>query len=61
VTTAWQVEHPLIPKVQEGATFRIEVTEGAPAQVHPRDGRMAWDRARTPTNTKLRPREERSA
>ena len=55
VTTAWRIEHPLIPKVQEGATFKVDVTEGSPEQVHPRDGRMIWDRMRTPEDTKLRP------
>lgn len=54
VTTAWTVDAGLVPKVQEGAGFKVDVVDGHPEQVHPRDGRMAWDRTRTPEDPKMR-------
>lgn len=54
VTTAWTVDAGLVPKVQEGAGFKVDVVEGHPEQVHPRDGRMRWDRTRTPDDPKVR-------
>ena len=53
VTTAWTVDAGLVPKVQEGAGFKADVVDGHPEQVHPRDGRMAWDRTRTPEDPKV--------
>lgn len=55
VTTAWTVEAGLVPRVVEGASFKVDVVEGRPEQVHPRDGRMAWDRTRTPEDPRVRP------
>ena len=54
VTTAWTVDAGLVPKVVEGGAFKVEVVEGQPEQVHPRDGRMRWDRTRTPDDPKVR-------
>lgn len=54
VTTAWTVDAGLVPKVQEGTGFKVDVAEGHPEQVHPRDGRMRWDRTRTPEDPKMR-------
>ena len=53
VTTAWTVDAGLVPKVVTGATFTVDVVEGRPEQVHPRDGRMRWDRTRTPEDPKV--------
>ncbi len=54
VTTAWTVDAGLVPKVVAGATFKVDVVDGHPEQVHPRDGRMHWDRIRTPADPKAR-------
>ncbi|HMQ27146.1 MAG TPA: hypothetical protein PKA98_14240 [Acidimicrobiales bacterium] len=54
VTTAWTVDAGLVPKVVEGASFQVDVVEAHPEQVHPRDGRMHWDRTRTPDDPKVR-------
>lgn len=53
VTTAWTVDAGLVPKVVAGATFKVDVVEGRPEQVHPRDRRMRWDRTRTPEDPKV--------
>lgn len=54
VTTAWTVDAGTVPKVVDGARFKVDVAEGHPEQVHPRDGRMRWDRTRTPKDPKVR-------
>ena len=53
VTTAWTVDAGLVPKVVVGAAFKVDVVDGHPEQVHPRDGRMSWDRTRTPEDPKV--------
>lgn len=53
VTTAWTVDAGLVPKVQESATFKADVVEGKPEQVHPRDGRTTRDAIRTPDDPKV--------
>ena len=54
VTTAWTVDAGLVPKMAAGGTFKLDVVEGHPEQVHPRDGRMHWDGIRTPVDPKVR-------
>ena len=54
VTTAWTVDAGVVPRVVEGATFKVDVVDGHPERVHPRDGRMDWDRIRTPEDPKVR-------
>ena len=54
VTTAWTVDASMVPKVVTGGGFKVDVVEGHPEQVHPRDGRMRWDRTRTPQDPKVR-------
>lgn len=54
VTTAWTVDDGVVPEVVAGATFEVDGVEGHPEQVHPRDGRMHWDRIRTPEDPKVR-------
>ena len=54
VTTAWTVDAGQVPKVQERASFKVDVVHGHPEQVRPRDRRMAWDRTRTPEDPKVR-------
>ena len=61
VTTAWTVDAGLVPKVVAGAGFKVDVVEGHPEQVHPRDGRMRWDRTRTPEDPKARAVDEGGA
>ena len=61
VTTAWTVDAGLVPKVVTGAGFKVDVVEGHPEQVHPRDGRMRWDGTRTPEDPKVRAVDEGGA
>lgn len=61
VTTAWTVDAGLVPKVVAGAGFKVDVLEGHPEQVHPRDGRMRWDPTRTPEDPKVRAVDEGGA
>lgn len=55
VTTAWRVDQGIVPQVQEGAEWKVDVVEGHLEQVHARDGRISWDRTRTPDDPKLHP------
>lgn len=61
VTTAWTVDAGLVPTVVEGAAFKVDVVEGHPEQIHPRDGRMHWDRTRTPDDPKIKAVDEGGA
>lgn len=61
VTTAWTVDAGVVPKVVEGASFKVDVVDGHPEQVHPRDGRMRWDQTRTPEDPKMRAADEGGA
>jgi hypothetical protein len=54
VTTAWTIDQGQLPKMRDGASFKVDVVDGRPAEVHPRGGWASWDRTRTPQDTKFR-------
>lgn len=53
VTTAWQIDLGIVPQVQPGAEWKVDVVDGHLEQVHARDGRITWDRIRTPDDPKI--------
>ena len=60
VTTAWQVDQGIVPQVQGGAEWKVDVVDGKLEQVHPRDGRISWDRIRTPDDPRINTSSSRS-
>lgn len=54
VTTAWSIDHAQAARVQEGRVLKVDVVDGRPEEVRPRDSWATWDPIRTPSDPKVR-------